>query len=88
MKKQSKSDLITQMRIIILEKYFDILGELQKAKSCHQKAIEINPNNASAHNNLGEVFRHIGRTSKSKKLLIKKQLKLILIMQNRIIILE
>ena len=43
MKKQLKLILIIQMHIIILV-IFKELGEYQKAKSCYEKAIEINPN--------------------------------------------
>ena len=54
-----------QVRIIILEKYFDLSGELQKAKSCHQKAIEINPNNAEWHNNLGIIINELEEPQKA-----------------------
>ena len=41
------------------------LGEDQKAKSCYEKAIEINPNFAHAHNNLGNVFKDSGNPQKA-----------------------
>ena len=54
------------MHIIILEQYFKELGENQKAKNCYEKAIEINPNYADAHNNLGTVFNELGENQKAK----------------------
>ena len=56
MKKQLKLILIMQMHHNNLGAVFYRLGENQKAKNCYEKAIEINPNHANAHYNLGTVF--------------------------------
>jgi len=41
------------------------LRKHQKAKSCYEKAIQINPNYADAHNNLGLVFDELGEYQKA-----------------------
>jgi len=46
-------------------------GELQKAKSCIEKAIELSPNFAAAHNNLGLVFEELGEVQKAKSCIEK-----------------
>ena len=44
---------------------FKGLGEFQKSKSCYEKAIQINPDYAEAHNNLGAVFKELGEFQKA-----------------------
>ena len=63
------------------------LREHQKAKECYKKAIQINPNYAIAYYNLGNVLKKLGEHQKAI-VVMKKQSKLILIMQLHIIILE
>ena len=41
------------------------LGEHKKAVSFCQKAIQINPNYVSGHNNLGEIFRNLKEFQKA-----------------------
>ena len=62
--------------------------EYQKAKKCFEKAIKINPNYAEAYNNLGMVLHALQINEKKKKIVLKKQLKLTLIMQMLTIILD
>ena len=42
------------------------MEEHQKAKSCFQKAIEINPNYVNAHYNLGNILQESGELQKAK----------------------
>ena len=44
------------------------MGENQKAKSCFQKAIQINPNYAGAYLNLGNVLKELGEYQQAKSL--------------------
>jgi len=44
---------------------FKVLGEHQKAISCYQNAIKINPNYADAQNNLGTAFKAVGDHQKA-----------------------
>ena len=41
-------------------------GDFQKAISCFEKVIEINPSHTSSHNNLGLVFKELGDLKKAK----------------------
>ena len=41
------------------------MDEHQKAKVCFEKAIQINPNYAQAHNNLGIVFNELREYQKA-----------------------
>jgi len=63
------------------------LGEHKKAISCYKKAIQIQPNHAPAYYNIGKLFKSSGEYKKTISL-IRKQSKLILIMQKHIIILD
>ena len=44
---------------------FKDLGEYNKAITCYNKAIQINPNNAEVYNNLGLSYRKIGKSKLS-----------------------
>ena len=44
---------------------FKELGENEKSIKCYQKAIEIQPNHADAHNNLGTAFKELKEYKKS-----------------------
>ena len=46
-------------------------GNFQKAISCFEKVIEINPSHTSSHNNLGLVFKELGDLKKLKIVLKK-----------------
>ena len=41
------------------------LKDYQKAISCYEKTIEINPNHVDAHNNLGVIFKELGEDYKA-----------------------
>ena len=57
MKKQLKLILIMLDAHNNLGVIFQELGEIQKAKECYEKAIEIDPNYADAYNNLqNQIF--------------------------------
>ena len=45
---------------------FQELREIQKAKDCYEKVIEINPNHMNAYNNLGIIFQELGNLQKAK----------------------
>ena len=50
-----------------LKKDNEELKDFKKAKECYEKAIEINPNYAHAHNNLGTIFEDLGDNQKAKE---------------------
>ena len=50
---------------MILGVLYQKLGELQKAQSCLEKAIEIDPSYINAHYNLGVLFNDIGEYTKA-----------------------
>ena len=41
------------------------MGELQKAQSCYQQAINIQPNFVEAHSNLGLKYKALGEREKA-----------------------
>lgn len=50
--------------------YFDA-GDLSRAEYAYQRAIQEDPHHASAHHNLGVVYRKQGRIAESVKMLKK-----------------
>lgn len=52
--------------------YFDA-GDLARAEYAYGRAIQENPHHASAHHNLGVVYRRQGKISESVKMLKKAQ---------------
>jgi len=50
--------------------YFDS-GDLSRAEYAYQRAIQEDPKHASAHHNLGVVYRRQGKISQSVKMLKK-----------------
>lgn len=50
--------------------YFDA-GDLRRAEYAYQRAIQEDPRHASAHHNLGVVYRKQGRIAESVKMLKK-----------------
>lgn len=50
--------------------YFDY-GELSRAEYAYKRAIEEDPKHASAHHNLGVVYRRQGKISQAVKMLKK-----------------
>ena len=43
----------------------DQLGDLPNAEAAYKTLIAINPNHKTAYNNLGNVFRKVGRTDEA-----------------------
>ena len=42
------------------------MGEFEKAISCHEKAIQLDPNNLNSHNNLGILFHQLKQFQNAK----------------------
>ena len=43
------------------------MGEHKKAIGCYEKAIQIDPNYAAAHNNLGKILGELNHVNEAKK---------------------